>query len=94
MRDLAETLGLSVVPSREEMTSSSSAPAWPAWRLAVYGASEGLRTLLIERDATGGQAGQSSRIENYLGFPVGISVTKSSRAAPFSRPSVSARRSW
>ena len=38
---------------------------------AVYGASEGLRTLLVERHATGGQAGQSSRIENYLGFPAG-----------------------
>ncbi len=36
---------------------------------AVYGASEGLETALVERDATGGQAGQSSRIENYLGFP-------------------------
>ncbi len=40
---------------------------------AVYGASEGLRTALIEREATGGQAGTSSRIENYLGFPKGIS---------------------
>ena len=40
---------------------------------AVYGASEGLRTLLVERAATGGQAGQSSRIENYLGFPQGLS---------------------
>ncbi|MBX3059594.1 MAG: FAD-dependent oxidoreductase [Anaerolineae bacterium] len=40
---------------------------------AVYGASEGLRTLLIDKEATGGQAGTSSRIENYLGFPSGIS---------------------
>lgn len=40
---------------------------------AVYGASEGLRTLVIEREAPGGQAGQSSKIENYLGFPVGLS---------------------
>jgi thioredoxin reductase (NADPH) len=40
---------------------------------AVYGASEGLRTLLIDKEATGGQAGTSSRIENYLGFPRGIS---------------------
>lgn len=39
---------------------------------AVYGASEGLRTLIIERDAPGGQAGTSSRIENYLGFPAGV----------------------
>ena len=40
---------------------------------AVYGASEGLRTALVEREVPGGQAGQSSRIENYLGFPVGLS---------------------
>lgn len=40
---------------------------------AVYGASEGLRTLLIDKEATGGQAGTSSRIENYLGFPNGVS---------------------
>ena len=40
---------------------------------AVYGASEGLRTVLVEKTATGGQAGQSSRIENYLGFPDGVS---------------------
>jgi thioredoxin reductase (NADPH) len=40
---------------------------------AVYGAADGLRTLLIEREAPGGQAGRSSRIENYLGFPVGLS---------------------
>ena len=40
---------------------------------AVYGASEGLKTLLIEKRAPGGQAGTSSRIENYLGFPSGLS---------------------
>jgi len=40
---------------------------------AVYGGSEGLRTLLIESRAPGGQAGTSSRIENYLGFPSGLS---------------------
>jgi thioredoxin reductase (NADPH) len=43
---------------------------------AVYAASEGLRTVLVERQATGGQAGQSSRIENYLGFPDGVSGTQ------------------
>lgn len=48
---------------------------------SVYGASEGLRTLLIEREATGGQAGQSSRIENYLGFPSGLSGAELSRRA-------------
>ena len=40
---------------------------------AVYGASEGLRTIVVEREAPGGQAGTSSRIENYLGFPSGVS---------------------
>jgi len=48
---------------------------------AVYGASEGLRTLLIEKDAPGGQAGTSSRIENYLGFPVGLSGADLARRA-------------
>jgi thioredoxin reductase (NADPH) len=48
---------------------------------AVYGASEGFRTALIEREATGGQAGTSSRIENYLGFPLGISGMDFARRA-------------
>jgi thioredoxin reductase (NADPH) len=48
---------------------------------AVYGASEGLRTVLVERQAPGGQAGQSSRIENYLGFPNGISGSELARRA-------------
>ena len=48
---------------------------------AVYGASEGLRTILIEREAPGGQAGTSSRIENYLGFPQGISGGELARRA-------------
>ncbi|MEA2601611.1 MAG: thioredoxin reductase [Acidobacteriota bacterium] len=48
---------------------------------AVYGASEGLRTLLIEGDAPGGQAGTSSRIENYLGFPAGLSGADLTRRA-------------
>ncbi len=47
----------------------------------VYGASEGLRTLLVEREAPGGQAGTSSRIENYLGFPVGLSGADLARRA-------------
>ncbi len=48
---------------------------------AVYGASEGLRTIVIEREAAGGQAGTSSRIENYLGFPQGISGADLARRA-------------
>jgi thioredoxin reductase (NADPH) len=48
---------------------------------AVYGASEGLKTLLVEREAPGGQAGMSSRIENYLGFPSGLSGSDLARRA-------------
>jgi len=48
---------------------------------AVYGASEGLRTVLVESEASGGQAGQSSRIENYLGFPAGLSGADLTRRA-------------
>jgi thioredoxin reductase (NADPH) len=48
---------------------------------AVYGASEGLRTVMVEREAPGGQAGMSSRIENYLGFPVGLSGSDLARRA-------------
>ena len=46
---------------------------------AVYGASEGLRTLLLDRHAPGGQAGSSSKIENYLGFPSGVSGSELTR---------------
>ena len=48
---------------------------------AVYGASEGLRTLLLDQHAPGGQAGTSSRIENYLGFPAGVSGSELTRRA-------------
>jgi thioredoxin reductase (NADPH) len=48
---------------------------------AVYGASEGLQTLLLDRHAPGGQAGSSSRIENYLGFPAGVSGSELTRRA-------------
>ena len=62
----------------------------------MYGASEGLRTVLVERKATGGQAGQSSRIENYLGFPDGVSgaqLTERARrqAAKFGAEMLTAR---
>ena len=48
---------------------------------AVYGASEGLKTLMVEREAPGGQAGTTSRIENYLGFPSGLSGSDLARRA-------------
>jgi thioredoxin reductase (NADPH) len=70
--ELADTLGLTTTPSQEfyDLIVVGGGPAGLA--AAVYGASEGLRTVLIERTATGGQAGQSSKIENYLGFPDGV----------------------
>jgi thioredoxin reductase (NADPH) len=71
--DLAATLGLTTTPAEDfyDLVVIGGGPAGLA--AAVYGASEGLKTVLIERTATGGQAGQSSRIENYLGFPDGLS---------------------
>ncbi|BAX91139.1 FAD-dependent oxidoreductase [Mycobacterium shigaense] len=71
--ELADKLGLSSTPSQDfyDLIVVGGGPAGLA--AAVYGASEGLRTVLIENIATGGQAGQSSRIENYLGFPDGVS---------------------
>jgi thioredoxin reductase (NADPH) len=70
--ELAAVAGLSIDP-REDFYDLVVVGGGPAGLgAAVYGASEGLRTVLIEREATGGQAGQSSRIENYLGFPGGV----------------------
>jgi thioredoxin reductase (NADPH) len=73
-RDIAERLGLQTAPSQGLVYDVVIVGAGPTGLAAgVYGASEGLRTLLIEREAPGGQAGSSSRIENYLGFPAGLS---------------------
>ncbi|MGS2618742.1 FAD-dependent oxidoreductase [Micromonospora sp. LZ34] len=71
--ELAGLAGLTVVPAADfyDLVVIGGGPA--GLGAAVYGASEGLRTVLVERRATGGQAGQSSRIENYLGFPDGVS---------------------
>ncbi|MFL6100924.1 MAG: FAD-dependent oxidoreductase [Actinomycetales bacterium] len=71
--EVADTIGLSTTPSGDfyDLVIIGGGPA--GLGAAVYGASEGLRTVLIDRSATGGQAGQSSRIENYLGFPDGVS---------------------
>jgi thioredoxin reductase (NADPH) len=71
--ELASRVGLATTPSKEfyDLIVIGGGPA--GLGAAVYGASEGLRTVLVERTATGGQAGQSSRIENYLGFPDGVS---------------------
>jgi thioredoxin reductase (NADPH) len=71
--ELAARVGLATTPAKEfyDLIVIGGGPA--GLGAAVYGASEGLRTVLVERTATGGQAGQSSRIENYLGFPDGVS---------------------
>ncbi|WP_233358950.1 FAD-dependent oxidoreductase [Thermomonospora amylolytica] len=71
--ELAAAVGLSTTPDADfyDLVVVGGGPG--GLGAAVYGASEGLRTLLVERHATGGQAGQSSRIENYLGFPDGVS---------------------
>ena len=78
---VAEKLGRRVSASTEfyEVVIVGAGPAGLA--AAVYGASEGLSTLLIEREAPGGQAGTSSRIENYLGFPSGLSGADLARRA-------------
>ncbi|KIF66659.1 chemotaxis protein CheY [Streptomyces sp. AcH 505] len=70
---LAAHVGLTTTPTSDfyDLVVVGAGPA--GLGAAVYGASEGLRTVLVERQATGGQAGQSSRIENYLGFPDGVS---------------------
>jgi thioredoxin reductase (NADPH) len=71
--EVAEALGLDVRPGGQtyDVVIVGAGPAGLA--AAVYGASEGLRTALLEREAFGGQAGTSSRIRNYLGFPGGLS---------------------
>ena len=71
--ELASCVGLATTPAKDfyDLIVIGGGPA--GLGAAVYGASEGLRTVLVERTATGGQAGQSSRIENYLGFPDGVS---------------------
>jgi thioredoxin reductase (NADPH) len=71
--ELASSVGLTTHPSEAfyDLVVVGGGPA--GLGAAMYGASEGLRTVLVERIAAGGQAGQSSRIENYLGFPDGVS---------------------
>jgi thioredoxin reductase (NADPH) len=72
-RDLAQLLGLQTKARLAEYDTIVIGGGPAGLAAAVYGASEGLRTLVVEREAPGGQAGTSSRIENYLGFPSGVS---------------------
>lgn len=80
-RTLAEKVGLQTRATQPfyDLIIVGAGPAGLA--AAVYGASEGLRTVMIEKQATGGQAGTSSRIENYLGFPNGLSGAELARRA-------------
>ena len=73
LRRVAELLGLGTEPAAAEYDAVIVGAGPSGLAAAVYGASEGLRTIVIEREAPGGQAGTSSRIENYLGFPSGVS---------------------
>ena len=79
--ELAQQLGLQTEATKPfyDLVIVGGGPAGLA--AAVYGASEGLHTVMIEREAPGGQAGTSSRIENYLGFPVGLSGDDLARRA-------------
>lgn len=73
LRELAESLDLQTKPGSGEYDVAIIGGGPAGLAAAVYGGSEGLRTMMIEREAPGGQAGTSSRIENYLGFPGGVS---------------------
>ena len=73
LRRVAELLGLATEADAAEYDAVIVGAGPAGLAAAVYGASEGLRTIVIEREAPGGQAGTSSRIENYLGFPSGVS---------------------
>jgi thioredoxin reductase (NADPH) len=73
VRDLANRLGLQTSARADEYDVAIVGGGPAGLAAAVYGASEGLRTIVIEREAPGGQAGTSARIENYLGFPGGVS---------------------
>jgi thioredoxin reductase (NADPH) len=80
-RQVAERLGrsLSAALTLYDLVIVGAGPA--GLGAAVYGASEGLRTLMLDRHSPGGQAGSSSRIENYLGFPTGVSGSELTRRA-------------
>lgn len=88
--DPIESATIPAVATRVGLHTQATAPFYPlaiigggpaGLAAAVYAASEGVRTVLLEEEAPGGQAGQSSRIENYLGFPAGVSGSELARRA-------------
>jgi thioredoxin reductase (NADPH) len=81
LRRVAELLGLGTEPSAADYDTIVVGAGPAGLAAGVYGASEGLRTIVIEREAPGGQAGTSSRIENYLGFHEGVSGDELARRA-------------
>ncbi|HEY1317802.1 MAG TPA: FAD-dependent oxidoreductase [Gaiella sp.] len=81
LRRVAELLGLGTEPQAAEYDTVVVGAGPAGLAAAVYGASEGLRTIVVEREAPGGQAGTSSRIENYLGFHEGVSGDELARRA-------------
>jgi thioredoxin reductase (NADPH) len=80
-RELADRIGLTTKPTQREYDTVIVGGGPAGLAAAVYGASEGLRTLMVEHEAPGGQAGTSTRIENYLGFPSGVSGEELARRA-------------
>src|SRR5436305_13514300 len=80
-RRVAELLGLGTESEAAEYDTVIVGAGPAGLAAAVYGASEGLRAIVVEREAPGGQAGTSSRIENYLGFPSGVSGDELARRA-------------
>lgn len=92
IQELAKCLGLNGVIDGEQVRDVIIIGAGPAGlAAAVYGASEGLDTLVIETQAPGGQAGSSSKIENYLGFPTGVSGLELASRATTQAPKFGAR---
>src|SRR5205807_9408512 len=79
--ELAERLGITGQPTAEhyDLVIVGGGPAGLA--AAVYGASEGLRTVMVEREAPGGQGGTSSRMQNYPGFPAALGGSERTRPA-------------
>jgi len=92
-RELARLLGLQTSARFAEYDTVIVGGGPAGLAASVYGASEGLRTLVIEREAPGGQGGTFSRIENYLGFPV-ESRAASSRVARFNKRGDLGQKFW